>query len=532
MWLDHCGAACLVVLAIWILLSGLDDLFIDLVYFLRRRKSFPWPDEAELASLAQRRIAILLPLWHEDGVAREMLRHNRSVIRYANYDFFVGVYPNDPETVRAVRQVAVIDERVHLAVCRHSGPTSKADCLNRAYEEMAAYESQHGAHFEIVITHDAEDLIHPESLLLVNWFSRAYQMVQVPVLPLPTPAREWTHGLYCDEFAEYQSKDIPVRQILGGFLASNGVGTGYDRAALEKLRCDHGGLLFDPECLTEDYESGFRMHAAGYRQIFLPLRPPAKGIVATREYFPRRCGSAIRQRSRWVAGITLQGWERHGWRVPLLQVYWLWRDRKGLVGNLLSPLTNLLLLLWLAQLSATLPVAPWPASPLPSWLRVVCLGTAGLAVLQTGVRMHLSARFFGARFAALAPLRIFWGNALNSVATLEAIRLFVVARLKRHAPAWRKTEHAYPREPQHIHHRPRLGEVLVGLRYISAHELELALPCCPRTLRLGEYLIQQKKITEGELDRALNAQAGRPPGRSTVVQRAHAVHRNFGLDST
>jgi len=47
---------------------------------------------------------------------------------------------------------------------------------------------------------------------------------------LPGCLRGWTkftHGLYCDEFAEYQLKDIPARQRLGGFLPSNGVGTGF-----------------------------------------------------------------------------------------------------------------------------------------------------------------------------------------------------------------------------------------------------------------------------------------------------------------
>jgi adsorption protein B len=179
--LDHCGAACLVALAIWILLSGLDDLFIDLVYFLRCRKPFPWPDKERLAGLPPRRIAILVPLWHEQAVAGKMLRHNRSVICYSNYDFFVGVYPNDRATVEAVQEVADGDGRVHLAVCRHDGPTTKADCLNEAYEQMAEYEARQGVRFDIVMTHDAEDLIHPESLRLVNWFSRVYQMIQVPV---------------------------------------------------------------------------------------------------------------------------------------------------------------------------------------------------------------------------------------------------------------------------------------------------------------------------------------------------------------
>ena len=92
---------------------------------------------------------------------------------------------------------------------------------------MQDYERRHGMRFRVLVTHDVEDVLHPESLLLINWFSRRHAMVQILVLPLPTPAREWTHGLYCDEFAEYQTKDIPVRQRLGGFLPANGVGTRF-----------------------------------------------------------------------------------------------------------------------------------------------------------------------------------------------------------------------------------------------------------------------------------------------------------------
>ena len=82
----------------------------------------------------------------------------------------------------------------------------------------------------------------------------------------------------------------------------------------------------------------------GYRQVFVPVRTGAAGPMATREYFPRRFGAAISQRTRWVTGIALQSWQRHGWSAPWPQLYWFWRDRKGLVGNLLSPAANLVCL--------------------------------------------------------------------------------------------------------------------------------------------------------------------------------------------
>ena len=195
MWIDRGAVVCLVALVIWILVSGLDDLWITLVFCCRRKPRFRWPSETELAGAEQRRIAILLPLWREQAVIGKMLEHNLEVIRYSEYDFFIGVYPNDAHTIRAVQDVALVDPRVHVAFCPHDGPTSKADCLNRAYHGMIEYEDRHGVHYDIVMTHDAEDLIHPEALRLTNWFSRDYDMVQIPVLPLPTGLLDWTHGL-------------------------------------------------------------------------------------------------------------------------------------------------------------------------------------------------------------------------------------------------------------------------------------------------------------------------------------------------
>lgn len=504
----HWDTIGLILMALWIFLSALDDLFISLAFLFGKKKSFPWPPESELAHAAQRRIAIFVPLWHEHAVIEQMLRHNLAAIGYGNYDIFVGVYPNDPLTQDAVQRVMRDEPRVHLAVCAHDGPTSKGDCLNWIYKAMVQYEARHGIDFEILMTHDAEDLIHPESLRLVNWFSRDYQMVQVPVLPLPTGLGEWTHGVYCDDFSEFQFKDIPVRQRLGGFLPSNGVGTGFERSAIECLRRRNHGRPFDPTCLTEDYEHGFRIFAAGFQQIFIPVRVRESGPVATREYFPRRRHAAIRQRSRWVAGIALQGWERHSWRVSAKQCYWFWRDRKGLIGNLISPFANLLFFYWMATFLIGHGRLIWdPYRHLPPWLMRLCLVSVGISAVQAAIKIHLSSRVYGLRFAAAAPLRIFWGNYINFVATVQAIQQFIAARMERHALEWRKTEHVYPGVAVRLDTRPRLGDILIGQQFVSARDLEEALLHKPKGQRVGEYLVETGMISPTDLDRALESQA-------------------------
>jgi adsorption protein B len=432
--------------ALWIVISGLDDLFITLVGFATSRIRFPWPSDADVCRAAERPIAVFVPLWQEHAVIGRMLEHNLAAIRYRNYHFFVGVYPNDVPTVSAVARQARCHPRVHIAICPHDGPTSKGDCLNWIYQRMKDHEERHHMRFRVVVMHDAEDLIHPESLRLINWFSRRYAMVQVPVLPLATAVREWTHGLYCDEFAEYQHKDIPVRQRLGGFLPSNGVGTGFDRSALERLAATRRGRPFDPACLTEDYETGYLLHSLGYRQIFVPVRTGTAGPMATREYFPRRFRPAISQRTRWVTGIALQSWQRHGWNAPWPQLYWFWRDRKGLVGNLLSPAANLFFLYGTASYLASLGQAgPWHfGSLIPAWITDICRLTFGIALLQTAVRARSGARIYGWRFAAAVPIRMFWGNVVNFAATATALWEFWDAHTRGQGLAWRKTDHVYP----------------------------------------------------------------------------------------
>jgi adsorption protein B len=432
--------------AVWIVVSGLDDLFITLVGFATCRFRFPWPTPAALRRAGERPIAVFVPLWHEHAVIGRMLEHNLGAIKYRNYHFFIGVYPNDAPTIRAVAEQARRHPRIHIATCPHDGPTSKGDCLNWIYQRMKDHEARHKMRFRIVMMHDAEDLIHSESLRLINWFSRRYAMVQVPVLPLATPIGEWTHGLYCDEFAEYQHKDIPVRQHLGGFLPSNGVGTGFDRAALERIASTRCGRPFDPTCLTEDYETGYLLHSLGYSQAFVPLRAAKGGPMATREYFPRRFRPAISQRTRWVTGIALQSWERHGWNAPWPQLYWFWRDRKGLVGNLLSPVANLFFLYGTASYLFHFGQAtPWHlGSLIPNWISDLCRLTFGIALLQASVRARSGARIYGWSFAAAVPIRMFWGNLVNFAATATALWEFFKARTSGRGLEWRKTDHVYP----------------------------------------------------------------------------------------
>lgn len=504
---DHFILWCVTPLAAIFLVSGLDDLAIDLAWLyswgadklnISRRAARRLPD------VAPRPIAILVPLWQEHAVIARMLEHNLAAIRYPNYHVFAGIYANDALTEEAVASISERFPNVHLAVCPHDGPTSKADCLNWIYQHVGLYEAQNDVAFDIIVTHDAEDLIHPEELRWINAYAERFDFIQIPVLALATPFWSMTHGVYCDEFAENHLRDMVVRSTFGCFIPGAGVGTGYRREALEALARVSSNRVFEPAALTEDYESGVRLHRLGCRQVFVPITRLGKDrrdFMAVREFFPKQWSTALRQRTRWVTGIALQGWERFGWAGTYSEVYWFWRDRKGLVSNPLGFIANAVFVYGLATWMWT------RLTPLAIELTSV---TLAFQFLRIAVRMTCVARVYGIVFALGVPLRLPYANLLNAAATVRAVVRYGYARMRGLPLLWVKTEHSYPTRAALLAHKRPLGEILVGSGYLNAATLHSALAACPPKTRLGEFLVESGGLTEEALYEALSLQQGLP----------------------
>ncbi len=527
-------------LAVALLFSGIDDLVPVLICggysFLRRT---PQSDSTlEEGSKQERKIAIFVPCWKESDVIGNMVRHNLAAIRYRDFDFFLGVYPNDEATFKVARELAQTFRNVHVAACPHPGPTSKADCLNWIYQRMLLVEKHNTTRFDTVVLHDAEDLIHPDALELVNRKRDRYGMVQVPVLPLATPLADFTHGIYCDEFAEYQTIDMPARQFSRSFIPSNGVGTGFAREILERLANERQNRIFDPASLTEDYETGVYIHQAGYPQVFAGLRRGDKGFVATREYFPQKMRSAIRQRTRWVTGIALQGWERDGWRGSWSTRYWFWRDRKGLITNPLSLFTNILFIAGVADwVEAAATHRAWAFAISSPVLVTLCWATLVLQCFRLTLRALCVARLYGVSFAFGVPLRAFHANFVNSSASLAAMWRFANARLHQRPLAWGKTEHAYPTREALQPHRRELAEVLVASGCISQELLSMAQAGVAAEADLADFLLKKGLVSDDALCHAISLQCGLPSARidartvKTGVVRSLPAHvqKRFGI---
>jgi len=528
MLLDHWVAALLVPLAYWVLINGIDDLFIDFAALAGYLTRSPAPDERELDEVPERPMAIFVAAWQEHRVIRQMIENNVAKLKYRDVTFFIGAYPNDKPTLAAAKEAVRRHPNVHLAVCPHNGPTSKADCLNWIYQGMLLHEGKSGVRFEMVLTHDAEDLVDPDGLRWINYYAQWNDMVQIPVLALYTPVGEITHGVYCDEFAEFQYRDMVARQRLGGFIPSNGVGTGFSRRALEGLAARHANRIFEPGCLTEDYENGFRIAAMGMSQHFIPIRFRHGRPVATREFFPKEFVRAAKQRSRWITGIQLQSWQLHNAKEILRYWYWFWRDRKGLVGNIVSPFTDLTSIYGVvSRLSAWWLHHEWrfaQETASISWVWNVGMTLQGAHTL---FRMIFAGRIYGVLHAMTVPLRVPYANILNGYATVLAIFGFARAKLRGTHVRWVKTEHAYPNRAALLMDRERLGDVLVRNQWLTQNQLGAALATKPPDRRLGEHLMALGLLTEEELYQALSLQNNMPLGKSAMDPITIAITRTL-----
>ncbi len=525
-WLDPWIAAILTPLAVWIFLSGLDDLLFDGAFLLTRlrarRRSGAVVPGPKPARLPQRKIAVIIPCWREAGVIEHMLDHNLAAIEYKNYDIWLGVYPNDPATIEKVTACERKHPRVRHVVCPHPGPTTKADCLNWIYDRVKRHEEGSGERYAALQQQDAEDLIPPAALEHVNREIDRYEMIQFPVRPLVSSLGRVTQATYADQFAEFHTKDLVLRNHKGGFIPSAGVGTAYRRDVLERLAERNEGRLFDPLSLTEDYFIGWQLSRMGCRQCFVAPPPgPVAADPATRSalarratcaYFPRGFRQAVRQRARWVTGIALQSWERFGWGAGSGQAYWLWRDRKGLLSHPASMLANLVFVYGLARWAeAWVTGAPWrlgefvSASPL---LLVLLGANLGLLLWRQAVRAAFNVKAYGWLHGLTTPLRAPWANLINFCALARALGLFFSARLRGDRLHWNKTTHDYPAEAALSAHRRSLGEILVATGRLRPDRLDEALASLEAGERLGDYLVRRGLLSEAQVHKAVAAQHG------------------------
>ncbi len=459
--------------AIIILLNGLDDLVVDVLYLgkgLGRKRRRRLTVE-ELRSGPEQRAAILVAAWHEDAVIQQMLENTLATQDYPRdrYDIFVGTYANDPATRTRVDRVAAEHPNVHRVQVPHDGPTCKADCLNWVYAGLVAAEAARGERYDFLVMHDAEDVIHPFALRLYDRLIPQYEFVQTPVLPLSLGPRKLVAGTYVDEFTEHHLKDMLVRAEIGGLIPSAGVGSGFEREAFEQIAHANREEAFDPDSLTEDYEIGVKFRLADKRTWFglastqqVMERPPGlfrkaptevefEEYIATREYFPSTFRAAVRQRSRWILGIDFQTWEKVGWAGPLAVRWCLWRDRKSLLTHAASFGGYMVVLYCLLRwLGSALELSPWSFNAVfvpGSGLHTLVLVNLLFVGWRVGMKIILTHRVYRWSVALMSVPRFFVDNAINFFALVKATHQWFDFKRKGKPLAWAHTRHVFPVAP-------------------------------------------------------------------------------------
>ncbi|MCE5329016.1 phage adsorption protein NrfB, partial [bacterium] len=517
--------------------SGIDDLIFDAIFWLKARKKKNMLKIEDILSKEEKHIAIIVPAWKEENVIDKMVINAVKMIDYRNYDIFIGIYPNDEGTKRSILSLEEhYYNKVHIIVNDLNGPTNKGQNLNMIFNGIKNFEKETGKRFDILVMQDSEDIIHPLSLKLFNYLIPPKDMVQIPVFPIEPEMnfinffKYMTSSTYADEFAENHTKDIIVRKQIKGIIPSAGVGTAFRREALEKIAVLNNGTVFNFNNVTEDYEVAIRFHEAKLETDYFAegvLRLDNKGnrkieYIATREFFPNSFKAAVKQKSRWVYGITFQTPSQHKLRGKTLpQIYSLLRDRKSRYVNMINLPSYILFIYSIYDLVFSL-ITGQPSTisskifPLFSFMWYVVAADTGLAVLRVFNRFVAVKEIYGIKNAiasALIPpflsLRLIWGNVINFFSTLDAWKTFIFGNKKR--VKWNKTIHKeYAPDEVLIDYKRKLGDILLENKIISEADLSEAIKNKGENNALfGKYLVDKKYVEKKDMDlaRALQLRA-------------------------
>jgi len=426
-----------------------EDLILDLFFYFKglNPKQLTFSQWKLMKKLPEKPIAIIIANWKEADVIERMILGNMKRISYKNYHFFIGVYPNDDETLNAAKRVeSRFPHNIHIIINTESGPTSKGQMLNQIIQGTFRQESALNQKFEIYLMHDSEDILHPMSLTVINSEISNVDFLQTPIFSFKRNFSDWVGATYVDEFAELHTKDLILRQALGAPVPSAGVGTAINRKLMLSLMNQNHGSFLREDSLTEDYVLGISSAQHGFKSGFCCYYFKNKKLkyefIATREYFPNQFNSAVRQKSRWILGIVFQGTMMIDWMGSAIHKFYLYRDRRGPLINFISFASIVLSLYYLFEkylLHVNHNLNEYTWFKFGSLIAIIGL------VNRMAHRIIAVGRVNGWSLEILQiPLRWPLGVLINVVASMRAINQFQRFIFANEPLRWIKTTHILP----------------------------------------------------------------------------------------
>ena len=432
----------LLVCVVFFALGALDDLGFDVAYCVMRftgRVKGATPLSAHASPSGP--LAIFVPAWQESEVIRTTIARMQTLWHGQEYTLFVGCYRNDPETISAAEQAIEHPERVKIIINPVNGPTTKGDCLNCLWRAMYEAEALAGFRFIGIVLQDAEDYVHADQLALYRHYLPHHAMIQTPVVPFIPADTHWVAGHYADEFAESHGKTLRVRHALGGSLPAAGVGCAFDRDMLYFIAQERGGAPFSPDSLVEDYELGLLIHGLGGKPMLAYHCDDQGALIATRALFPKTLSGAVRQKTRWLTGIALAGWDRMGWGQGPIEFWMRLHDRRSIAAAVIVGLGYILALItvarWAMQWAGVDGVDAPLVHPAIDLMVYFCLAALLWRIV---LRAWCVTQIYGLRQGMLSIVRQPIANAVSVVSAGRAIIAYARHCIG-HPLTWDKTAH-------------------------------------------------------------------------------------------
>jgi len=543
------------ILVILYLVFGIDDVIWDVVTLLRRtiyRKNHV--DFAQLKKTPPKMLAMMIAAWHESNVIEAVVSNmiQSTIYPKTMYHIFVGVYPNDVETIEAVERLEAKFSNVHMVINYKEGPTSKAQNLNHVIRQIKEYEKEHSVRFASVIIHDSEDVVHPYELLMTNHLIEEHDTLQFPVFPIMRMPRfsnffsTITTSTYADEFAENHFSTMVGRYSTGGFVPCAGTGFALSRKTIELFGDED---ILPSTSLTEDYRLSLTLYERGLQMYYVLEKLPRVTkngkvrweFVSTRSIFPNTFKTAVRQKTRWIYGITMQSlrfrdiFEKNG--MSIYGRYTLYKDIKAKYGNLVILIGYPVFLYGIVSIFVDIPYIYVPGT----FAYYCCFFVTGMMIIRQiyrGVSIYnvygMRSVFFSCLFPPLFPIRLIYGNIINLVATLKAYKQrFALTRnakkmekvgkdenpekgkkiqlkekksetSKKAQAKWDKTEHEFLEAKALERYYRTIGDTLIMRGWITTEQIINALDKAKEEgCRLGQYLVKNELISETQLMEAL-----------------------------
>ena len=230
-----------------------------------------------------------------------------------------------------------------------------------------------------------------------------------------------------------------MREAIGARLPLAGVGCAIRRDTLLNIARANAGNPFDATSLTEDYEFGLKLDGAASRSVFVRLMDPeTRKTVAVRAHFPATLNAAVRQKTRWIFGIALAGWDRVGWSGGFAEHWMRLRDRRTLFAAiiLISAYASLLL-------TALLALCDIPMIGLGRSLSILLGINALLLLWRMIIRIAFVSAEYGWKEGLFSGPRMIISNIIAIMAARRAVFQYLLF-LRYGKTTWDKTSHAFP----------------------------------------------------------------------------------------